>query len=173
MPAAKHRNQNSIVTVLKRAGNFIDANSGRELTVKDLAAECKCNMKFLNHAFSTVFGYNARAFMQRYRAARLRSAIEKSPHESINQLAEQCGMRLTPTARRVFLSIYGTSTDTYLEKCRAKSEINSIAAVKDDPITASDLIEDAIRHNKIGQFSATSDPEKITDIQCSKSRRAS
>jgi hypothetical protein len=82
-------------------------------------------------------------------------------------------MRLTPTARRVFLSIYGTSTDTYLEKCRAKSEVNSVAAVIDDPITASDLIEDAIRHSKTGLLPAARDPEKITDIQSSKSRRAS
>jgi AraC-like DNA-binding protein len=173
MPPAKHRNQDSMLTILRESGRFLDHNSDREITVNDLAIHCKCGVRFLNHSFSALLGCNARIFIQRYRAARLRSAIEKSPHKSINQLAEQCGMRLTPTARRVFLSIYGTSTDTYLEKCRAKSEINSIAAVKDDPVTASDLIEDAIRHNKIGQFSATSDPEKITDIQSSKSRRAS
>lgn len=173
MPPAKHRNQDSILTILRNSGRFLDDNSDREITVNDLVIHCNCGIRFLNHSFSALLGCNARIFIQRYRAARLRRAIEKSPHESINRLAEQCGMRLTPTARRVFLSIYGTSTDTYLEKCRAKSEINSVAAVIDDPITASDLIEDAIRHSKTGLLPAARDPEKITDIQSSKSRRAS
>jgi len=153
MPAAKHRNQNSIFTVLKKAGNFIDANSGRELTVKDLAAECKCNMKFLNHAFSTVFGYNARTFMQRYRAAQLRDAIRNDPRRNADQLAAICGMRLTPTEKRVFISIYDISVEAFQVECLLKESGSLIDMSVDNSTIASDWIADAIKHRQVTSIS--------------------
>ena len=154
MPAAKHRNHNSIFTVLKRAGNSIDANSGSELTVKDLAKECRCNVKFLNHAFSAVFGCNARAFMQRYRAARLRDAIRNNPGGRIDRLAATCGMRLTPTEKRIFASIYSVSVESYQEECLEEASGSAIDISSENRTIASNWIADAIKLRQVVSTSA-------------------
>lgn len=149
MPPPKHRDRDTIVSVLRKAGEFADEHSAKEFTINQLASECKCGVRFLNHSFLAVFGYNARAFIQRYRAAMLKDKIKNQPHENLERLAGQCGMRLTPTEKRVFLSIYKTSVEEYQEVCQLESTVEASDAIDDQHIRASDWIEEAIRLRKV------------------------
>jgi AraC-like DNA-binding protein len=165
MPPPKYRDRNTIVSILRKAGEFADEHSAEEFTVNQLANECKCGVRFLNHSFLAVFGYNARSFIQRYRAAILRNKIKNQPHENLGRLAGQCGMRLTPTEKRVFLSIYEISIDEYQEECRQESGIEAPDTIDDQRIRALDWIEEAIRLRKVDASATYRTRRTITEAR--------
>jgi AraC-like DNA-binding protein len=153
-----------MVMTIKRAANFIDRSSGEYFTVSDVAKHCECQIKFLNATFDALCGCNAKTFIQRYRATRLRGAIKSNPGKSIEDLAASCGMPLTPTSKRIFLSLNGISISEFREDCIQRSADNSLVITKQDCANASDMIDEVVTQKR-SEASVKSDVRRMADYR--------
>ena len=153
-----------MVMTLKRAADFIDGSSGEYFTVSDVAKHCECQIKFLNATFNALCGYNTKAFIQRYRATRLRGAIKSNPNKSIEELTASCGMPLTPTSKRIFLSLNGISISEFREDCIRRSAEKSLVITKQDCANASDMIDEVVTQKR-SEASAKSDVKRMADYR--------
>ena len=149
MPRTRQWNHETMAITAKKAAEYIDQHSTRYFTISEIASHCECKIKFLNTSFDAVYGGNTRVFLQRYRSARLRGAIKSNPDKSIEELAASCGMSLTPTSKRVFISLYGISIADFREDCLQRIADKSLVITKQDCANASDMINKAINLKRL------------------------
>jgi AraC-like DNA-binding protein len=145
MARINQRNRQLAILVIRKAAKYIDSKDGSCFVIAEIAKYCDCQVRFLNTAFQGLCQCSAKDFLQIYQAIRMRGAIKSDPNKSIEELARRCGMSLTPTMKRVFAALHGIRIADFREQCIQELEAGSLAITNNDCMTASDLVEDALK----------------------------
>ena len=93
---------------LSRVIDFVDANLGRTVRTRDLAASARLSASYFSQTFRASVGQSPHAFVMRRRVERAQELM-LATDKPLSEIALDCGLADQPHLTRLFRRIVGTS----------------------------------------------------------------
>jgi transcriptional regulator GlxA family with amidase domain len=106
---------------LSRVIDFVDANLGRTVRTRDLAASARLSASYFSQTFRASVGQSPHAFVMRRRVERAQELM-LGTNKPLSEIALDCGLADQPHLTRLFRRIVGTSPAAWRRHWSATGE---------------------------------------------------
>ncbi len=161
---------------INRALDYIDANLGSKLTLRELADVANFSRFHFHRIFAAVRGETLNNYIQRVRIEKSASLLINNPKLSITEIALDCGFSGSAAFARSFKEMFGMSASEWRRQipasksniCKSKSNFQQKRGKKRKEFQISSVYFDSVTKNQKWRITMENEKKITTEVTVEK-----